>query len=70
MELPKEFTVIYKDAKGNSKQRETNDENTAFKWECKYNGTTYIDTRYKAKLRLYWYLWRKKENKTENSIQQ
>lgn len=50
------FTVIFE---GGFKQ--TNDENTAFKWEVKYNGTTYIDTRYKARLRLYWYLWRKKE---------
>ena len=60
MELPKKYFVLYKDSKGNSKQRFTNDITAAEKWEIKYKGTIYIDTRYKAKLRLYWYLWRKK----------
>lgn len=61
MNLPKEFTVIWRDKKDKSRHFETNDENTAFNKSMKVNGTVYIDTRYKAKLRLYWYLWRKKE---------
>lgn len=61
MNLPKEFTVIWRDKKDNIKQFETNDENTAFNKSIRVDGTVYIDTRYKAKLRLYWYLWRKKE---------
>lgn len=65
MEIPKQYTVIYKDAKGNNKHRETNEVDTADKWKIKYDGVTWIDTRYKAKLRLYWYLWRKKEYKTD-----
>ena len=60
MQEPKEFTVIYKNSKGENVFRETNDENTAFNWEVKYNGTTYKDNRYKAKLRLYYYLLKKK----------
>lgn len=61
MNLPKEFTVIWRDKKDNTKQFETNDKNTAFNKSIRVEGTVYIDTRYKAKLRLYWYLWRKKE---------
>lgn len=61
MNLPKEFTVIWRDKKDNIKQFETNDKNTAFNKSIRVEGTVYIDTRYKAKLRLYWYLWRKKE---------
>ena len=61
MNLPKEFTVIWGDKKDNIKQFETNDKNTAFNKSIRVEGTVYIDTRYKAKLRLYWYLWRKKE---------
>ena len=61
MNLPKEFTVIWRDKKDNIKQFETNDKNTAFNKSIRVDGTVYIDTRYKAKLRLYWYLWRKKE---------
>ena len=61
MNLPKEFTVIWRDKKDNIKQFETNNENTAFNKSIRVEGTVYIDTRYKAKLRLYWYLWRKKE---------
>ena len=55
------YTVIYKDKKDNFKHKYTNDENTALNWKCRYNGEIYIDTRYKAKLRLYYYLWRKNE---------
>lgn len=61
MELPKLYTVIYKDSKGNSKYFYTNDNNTAEKKAALNDGEVYIDTRYKARLRLYWYLWRKKE---------
>ena len=32
---------------------------TVKQWELLYNGTIYEDTRYQAKKRLYWYLWRK-----------
>jgi hypothetical protein len=59
---PMLLTVIYKDTKGNTKFRQTNNSDTANDWECKYDGEIYVDTRYKAKLRLYWYLWHKKEN--------
>lgn len=61
MDLPKKFTVIYSNSKGENVYKYTNDGQTAFKWEYKYKGTTYIDLRYKAKLRLYWYLYRKNE---------
>lgn len=61
MQLPKLYSVFYTDKNGKRKFKETNNEQTALNWELKYNGTIYIDTRYKAKLRLYWYLWRKKE---------
>ena len=53
MNLPKEFTVIWRDKKDNIKQFETNDKNTAFNKSIRVEGTVYIDTRYKAKLRLY-----------------
>jgi len=65
MELPKEFTAIYKDKKGNTKYKYTNDETTAVIWRFRYDAEVYKDTRYKAKLRLYWYLWRKKEYKEQ-----
>lgn len=58
-QVPKQFFLLYKDSKGIFKERHTNYENTALKWKYKYGGEVYIDTRYKAKLRLYWYLWRK-----------
>ena len=57
------LTVLYTDKKGNCKFRQTNDSDTAQKWEIKYNGDIYVDTRYKAKKRLYWYLWRKENYK-------
>lgn len=63
MELPKQYTVIY-NKNGKNCYSFTNSEDTAFKWSIKLNGVIYIDTRYKAKLRLYWYLWRKKDLKT------
>jgi hypothetical protein len=53
MQKPKLYIVHYRDHKGNSKTFETNDENTALKKEIITSGQTYIDTRYKAKLRLY-----------------
>ena len=61
MELPKEYFVIYKDSKGKVKDYYTNNVDTAEKKAMLNSGIVYTDTRYKAKLRLYWYLWRKKE---------
>jgi len=55
------YTVLY----NGNKFRQTDNENTALKWSVKYNGQTYIDVRYKARLRLYWYLWRKENYKNK-----
>ena len=63
MNLPKLYTVIWRDKNGKAKHFETNNEETAEKKTIINNGQTYIDTRYKAKLRLYWYIWRKENNK-------
>lgn len=52
------YTVVY-----GSKYRQTNNIETALKWVTKYNGVLWEDVRYNARLRLYWYLWRKKEYK-------
>lgn len=59
MQKPYLFIVHYRDQKGNSKQFETNNEDTALKKEVQTDGQCYIDTRYKAKLRLYNYLQKK-----------
>jgi hypothetical protein len=61
MKPPKQYAVIYKDNKGKGKHKETNNEQTVMNWGLKFEGEVYIDTRYEAKKRLYWYLWRKKE---------
>ena len=59
MNNPKLYTVIYKNSKGKNIFFETNNEDTALRKEVVKNGVTYIDTRYKAKLRLFNYLSRK-----------
>ena len=59
MEKPHLYTVIYKNSKGKNIFFETDNEDTALRKEIIKNGVTYIDTRYKAKLRLFNYLSRK-----------
>ena len=59
MEKPHLYTVIYKNSKGKNIFFETDNEDTALRKEVIKNGVTYIDTRYKAKLRLFNYLSRK-----------
>ena len=59
MQKPKLFTVIYKDSKGSNKYFETDNEETAQRKAILSNGQTWIDVRYKAKKRLYYYLLRK-----------
>lgn len=59
MKLPKQFFALWKDAKGKWHQFDTNDQNTAEKKAAINDGEIYIDLRYKAKLRLYWFLVRK-----------
>lgn len=59
MQKPKLYTVIYKNSNGESMFFETNDEHTAEMKAIKTNGQSWIDTRYKARLRLYNYLQRK-----------
>lgn len=56
MQKPYLYTVIYKNARGKNVFFETNDENTALRKEVIKDGTTYIDTRYEAKVRLFNYL--------------
>lgn len=56
MQNPKLYTVIYKNAKGESVFFETNDVHSAEKKECITGGQTFIDTRYEAKKRLYNYI--------------
>lgn len=56
MEKPYLLHVVYKNAKGKTVERLTNDSDTAQKWEIKYNAEIYYDTRYKARLRLYNYI--------------
>jgi len=53
MEKPKEFVVFYNGT--NKNHFETNNEQLAHK-RAVNGGTVYLDTRYKAKLRLYNYL--------------
>lgn len=59
MKLPKQFFALWKDSKGKWHQFDTNDQNTAEKKAAINDGEIYIDLRYKAKLRLYWFLVRK-----------
>jgi len=53
MQKPHLYTVIYKNAKGKNIFFETNNEDIAERKAILKDGTTYIDTRYKAKLRLF-----------------
>jgi len=53
MEKPKLYTIIWRDKKQNSKFFYTNDEETAERKAAINDGEIYIDTRYKAKVRLY-----------------
>lgn len=64
MQKPYLYTVFYRDENGKSNFKETDNEQTALNWEIKYNGTCYIDTRYEAKKRLYWHLWRTTRNES------
>jgi hypothetical protein len=59
MRLPKEYFVLWYDEKQKAKFFFTNNPDLAFKKEVLNDGVTYIDNRYKAKLRLYWHLVRK-----------
>jgi hypothetical protein len=58
MKLPKQFFALWKDSKGKWHQFDTNDQNTAEKKAAINDGEVYIDNRYAAKKRLYWYLVR------------
>lgn len=55
MKLPYQYSVLWADKKGDLKVFETNDELRALKVEVKHQGTTYIDTRFDAKMRLFIY---------------
>lgn len=68
MTEPKLYTVISKDDGGKSRFKYTNSEQTAFSLEMKYDGTIYIDVRFKARTRLFNYLqknnlWKKNNQK-------
>ena len=56
MEKPYLLHVVYKNAKGETVERLTNNSDTAQKWEIKFDAEIYVDTRYKARLRLYNYI--------------
>jgi hypothetical protein len=56
MEKPYLLHVVYKNSKGKTIERLTNDSDTAQKWEIKFDAEIYVDTRYKARLRLYNYI--------------
>jgi len=60
MPLPKQFFALWKDPKGKWRQFDTNNQDVAEKKAAINDGEIYIDLRYKAKLRLYWFLVRKK----------
>jgi hypothetical protein len=53
MNKPYLLHVVYKNKQGKTIERLTNDSDTAQKWESKFDGVIYCDTRYKARLRLY-----------------
>jgi hypothetical protein len=53
MNKPTEFFTLSKNKKDKFIQRNSNDEIQCIKWKVKYGGEVYIDTRYKARLRLY-----------------
>jgi hypothetical protein len=59
MEFPKLYTVIWRDEKEKNQFFFTDNADLAFKKEALNDGTTYIDNRYRAKRRLYFYLLRK-----------
>jgi len=56
MEKPYLLHVVYKNKQGKTIERLTNDSDTSQKWEVKHNAEIYVDTRYKARLRLYNYI--------------
>jgi hypothetical protein len=56
---PKQFFALWKDSAGKWHQFDTNNQDVAEKKAAIDDGEIYIDTRYKAKLRLYRYLVRK-----------
>jgi len=58
MRKPREFMVL-SGIGGKLKEFHTDNEDLARKKAILNNGQVWIDTRYKAKLRLYWYLVRK-----------
>lgn len=58
MRKPRRFLTLYHIG-DKLKEFWTDDESLAEKRAILRNGTVWIDTRYKAKLRLYWYLRRK-----------
>ena len=60
MDKPRLYFVIWRNAKGELKQFNTNEEHAALWMETRRRGTVYIDTRYEARLRLYNYLLHKK----------
>jgi hypothetical protein len=53
MEKPYLLHVVYKNKQGKTIERLTNDSGTAQKLEIKFDAEIYVDTRYKARLRLY-----------------
>lgn len=59
MELPKLYTVIYKDDKGKFKYFFSNNLDLCEKKAALNDGDIYIDNRFAAKVRLYWFLVRK-----------
>lgn len=56
MEKPYLLHVVYKNSKGKTIERLTNDSDTAQKWEIKFYAEIYCDFRYKARSRLYNYI--------------
>lgn len=56
---PYRYFVLYRDDSGKLKQFNTDHLETGLKKEGITEGTLYVDTRYKAKLRLWGYLLRK-----------
>lgn len=59
MKLPKQFFALWKDGKGKWHQFDSNNIEVANKKAVLNDGELYIDTRYAAKKRLYWFLVRK-----------
>jgi hypothetical protein len=59
LELPKEYTVIWKTEKGKFKYFFTDNFHLAGLKEIVNDGTIYVDTRYAARRRLYFFMLRK-----------